>query len=170
MSAMKHLFFATIGVIFFLQPGPVVDAALAAQAAPDETHDHQPEPLTLEDYGRWSTIGEVALSGDGRWMTFALKPNEGDARLFLRDLDRLDQEARELTVNGSRPEFSDDSRWLAFVSRPGEGGEGDGRGPSGGGDVPDRSRTLHLQDLRDPVGEAWVVENPSSYFFSDDSR
>ena len=76
-------------------------------ANPQEASGPQePRALTLDDYGSWSTVGQVALSANGRWMTFSYSPNEGDSGLFLRDLDALGQDPVELSVNGSGPVFS----------------------------------------------------------------
>ncbi len=139
-----------------------------ADVAPQE-----PKALTLEDYGRWSTIGQVALSANGRWMTFSYAPNDGDSKLFLRDLDNVDEDPVELSVNGTGPVFSDDSRWLAFIASPGEGGgrSGGGADRGGGGEGAEgqtRTRPLHLMDLTSD--ERWEVEGPSSFSFSDDSQ
>ena len=149
----------------------------AAQAQSDQPTQEELKKLTLEDYGRWSQIGQVSLSGDGHWMTFSYDPNEGDSDLFLRDLDRLDSDPELLSVKGTGPVFSDDSRWLAFTSTPGEenqGARGRGTPPAegtGGAAAPDRggrTRTLHLRNLA--TGEEWTMENTSSFSFSDDSR
>ena len=119
--------------------------------------------LTLEDYDRWSTIGQVSLSSDGRWMTFSYAPNDGDSELYLRALDDLNPDPIELVVNGSGPVFSDDARWLAYLVSPGSGG---GRGA--GGEGSSRTRALHVRNLES--GEETEIENPSSFSFSGDSR
>ncbi|NNM03502.1 MAG: hypothetical protein HKO65_00245, partial [Gemmatimonadetes bacterium] len=124
------------------------ELAEAAPSSPD------PRPLTLEDYGLWSTIGQVALSADGRWMTFAYAPNEGDSKLYLRDLDDLGSDPVELSENGTGPSFSDDSKWLAYTVSTGEG--------------EDQKRTLHLLGLQ--TEDRWEVDGPSSFSFSDDSE
>ncbi len=159
--------------MFLLLPflGVSSPALLLGQVSEDSqeaSEPQEPRALTLDDYGRWSTIGQVALSADGRWMTFSYAPNEGDSKLFLRDLNVSGQDPVELSENGSGPVFSDDSRWLAFTSAPAEEGgaqRGGGQGESAGGA---QARTLHLVNLQ--TDERWEVENPSSFSFSDDSR
>ena len=119
--------------------------------------------LNLEDYGEWSGITQVALSPDGRWMTFVYQPNEGDGTLFLRDLENLGMSPVEMGTNGTGPVFSDDSRWLAFFTTPPED-EAESlreeRKP-----VP---RTLHLLNIR--TEERIEMENAASITFSEDSR
>jgi dipeptidyl aminopeptidase/acylaminoacyl peptidase len=106
-------------------------------------------------------------------MTFSYAPNDGDSKLFLRDLDDLDSDPLELSVNGAGPVFSDDSRWLAFTASPGDGAgrAGPGAGRGAGGDQAEGgngTRTLHLMNLNSD--ERWEVDRPSSFSFSDDSR
>jgi dipeptidyl aminopeptidase/acylaminoacyl peptidase len=104
------------------------------------TAQEAPRPLTLDDYGAWNRITQVALSPDGRWMAYAHQPNDGDATFFLKELDgsRVHE-----AVNGAGAAFSDDGRWAAFLTSPAEK-EAERlrreRKP-----VP---RTLHLVDLR----------------------
>ena len=122
----------------------------------DRVEAQGPKALSLDDYPAWSRVNQVALSSDGTWMVFAYAPNEGDARTFLMDLRRLDEEPVELGLNGTGPVFSDDSRWLAFITAPGQDE------PEGG------TRTLHLRAL--DGADRWEVENPSSFQFSGDGR
>ncbi|MEP6833731.1 MAG: prolyl oligopeptidase family serine peptidase [Gemmatimonas sp.] len=93
--------------------------------------------LNLADYGRWNRVTSTALSPDGRWMSYAYQPNDGDATLFVRQLDT--DKLYTIPV-GSAPVFSDDSRWVGyFVSppeRPAGGGAPVGGGVPAGGAVP----------------------------------
>ena len=119
--------------------------------------------LNLEHYGEWSGITQVALSPDGRWMTFAYQPNDGDGTLFMRDLENLGMSPVEMGTNGTGPVFSEDSRWLAFFTTPPEE-EAESlreqRKP-----IP---RTLHLLNIR--TEERIEMENAASITFSEDSR
>ncbi len=72
--------------------------------------------LNLADYGRWNRVTSTGLSPDGKWMSYAYQPNDGDATLFIRGLDT--DKLYTIPV-GSAPVFSDDSRWVGyFVSPP----------------------------------------------------
>ena len=106
--------------------------------------------LNLPDYGRWNRITSTSLSPDGKWLTYAYQPNEGDATLYVRELDgeKLYTIPIGTAPAGSRgagadtpvaggggtgPQFSDDSRWVAYyVNPPERAGGGAGRGGRGG--------------------------------------
>ncbi len=131
---------------------------------PREVAAQELKVLHLEDYGQWSSITQVALSPDGRWMTFAYQPNDGDGTLFIRDLENLGMSPVEMGTNGTGPVFSEDSRWLAFFTTPPEEEEaersGEQRQP-----VP---RTFHLLNIL--TEERIEMENAASIAFSEDSR
>ncbi|ALJ04146.1 hypothetical protein APS56_02820 [Pseudalgibacter alginicilyticus] len=75
----------------------------------------QQKPLTLKDYAQWKSINNTAISPDGVWMTYAYKPNEGDAKLYIR---RLNGDTLRTVINGKEVSFSSDSNWLAFLVDP----------------------------------------------------
>ncbi len=68
--------------------------------------------LTLEDYPQWKHILSPAISGDGNWITYTLRPNGGDAVLFVKSLSS--DKTYEIPY-GSGAEFSEDSRWIAYL-------------------------------------------------------
>jgi hypothetical protein len=43
--------------------------------------------LNVGDYGRWNRITQTAISADGNWMTYAYQPYDGDATLFVKELE-----------------------------------------------------------------------------------
>ncbi len=128
--------------------------------------------LTLDDYSLWRSITSTAMSPDGRWMTYAYSPNEGDDTLYV---ELLDGETIHEIPGGSRPGFSDDSRWMALMVTPAEDTGGrrgrlsddlqqrPRRPAAGGGE-----RKLQLLDLE--AGTSIFVENVSGFTFSPDSR
>src|SRR5262249_41283265 len=109
--------------------------------------------LNLEDYGKWMRLGASNISGDGKWMTYTLTPNEGaGGTLHIKHIDS----GNEITVplagggggggrggrggaaagggGGTGPTFSDDSKWITYTVSNNAGGRGaGGRGAGGGG-------------------------------------
>ena len=132
--------------------------------------------LTLADYPGWKRIQSAALSPDGRWMTWAWRPNEGDDTLFIRELDGA---AVHTVVRGSAPAFSGDSRWVSYTVSPLERNAG-GRGQGQRGQAPPvpraaaaqaapaAPRRLELLDLQ--TGAKWEVADVESSTFSPDAR
>src|SRR5690606_38874040 len=90
---------------------PASILALLLVAAPAAAQ--QLKTLTLEDYPHWSRITDVALSDDGRWMSYAYTPNDGDATLHVRNLEG---ETVHTAKNGSGAAFSADGRFVAFLT------------------------------------------------------
>jgi serine/threonine-protein kinase len=64
-------------------------------------------PLAVE------SEGILAVSPDGRRLAYVAGRGES-ARLYLRDLDRLDSKAIPGTNGAEAPSFSPDGRWIAF--------------------------------------------------------
>lgn len=150
----------TVAVSGWLIAGPV--PGMAQQTAVQQAADL--EVLDLEDYPRWSRIGNVALSPDGAWMAYSYDPLDGDNTLFVRQLDG--DTVHELE-RASGPRFSDDNRWVAFMVSDEEEGEGGGRrgGRGGrGGNVGSRTATL----LELASGETFATADAASFTFSDD--
>jgi hypothetical protein len=77
----------TLTLALTLAPAARTFAQVASQvsAAPaTTTESRRADPkkiLNLADYGRWNRITQTAISPDGRWMTYAYQPNDGDATL-----------------------------------------------------------------------------------------
>ena len=94
--------FAVITVVAVLAapvPG-VAHQGTAQQAATG------PKILSLEDYPRWSRIGNVALSPDGRHL--ALVP---DNQVWVRSFDSLEAAPLDGTNGATYPFWSPDSAW-----------------------------------------------------------
>ena len=135
-------------------------AALISLALPFGASGQDKRPLSLEDYGEWNRITEVALSPNGNWLAYAHAPNDGDATLFVRDLDG---DASYETLNGGSVVFSEDGRWAALLAAPPEEEAEklrEDRKP-----VP---RTLHVIDLAN--GTRNEDGGVRSFAFSDDGR
>src|SRR5690242_11849198 len=61
--------------------------APAQQGAAEKKDPGALKVLNLPDYGRWNRITSTAISPDGKWMTYILQPNDGDATLLVKQLD-----------------------------------------------------------------------------------
>ncbi|HEX7123940.1 MAG TPA: prolyl oligopeptidase family serine peptidase, partial [Gemmatimonadaceae bacterium] len=168
-------------VVLLLAPPATLPAQAVASSARDATGTGKAlRTLSLDDYGSWNRITSVAISPDGRWATYAYRPNDGDVTLYIKELDGDRGWSTSIGApagGGGRgggegtPQFSEDSRWVAYLVNPpspppGRSGRGGGRGGSGGTSAP--TRKLELLDLRS--GEKFVVPNAASFRFSKDAR
>lgn len=157
-------------LVLALLPMPLV-----AQAAAMASQSGQ-RPLTLADYDGWKRISSADISPDGRWVTYAYAPNEGDDTLFVK---ALDTNTIHTIPTGSQPSFSADSRWVAFRVNPNPGRAGraggargqqppggrGGRGGRGGGGA---NTVLRLMDLGSSATED--ITGVSSFSFTDNAR
>jgi hypothetical protein len=94
--------------------------------------------LTHDDYDSWRTIQSQRLSSDGKFLAYALVPQDGDAEVVVRNLasgvewrhgagTRPPQTTNDVDEPGAPPAapppavslaFSSDSRFLIFQIRP----------------------------------------------------
>ena len=91
-QSRRHILLATTLVLF-----PAVQAlaqsvqtAAAARPAVGDARSGPGDPkkvLNLADYGRWNRIVQTAISPDGKWMTYAYQPNDGDVTLYVKEID-----------------------------------------------------------------------------------
>jgi dipeptidyl aminopeptidase/acylaminoacyl peptidase len=77
--------------------------------------DAAKRPLEHDVYDSWNSIADRRLSDDGRWILYALTPQEGDARLQVRSLD---SEVSYEIPRGRAARFSDDARFVVFLIKP----------------------------------------------------
>ncbi len=89
----------------------VVVLTLIAGAA----HAQSKRPLDHSVYDGWNRIVDQRLSDDGRWISYSLNPQDGDAVLRVHGVAR----PREFTVpRGREAQFSKDARWVIFSIKP----------------------------------------------------
>jgi dipeptidyl aminopeptidase/acylaminoacyl peptidase len=65
--------------------------------------------LTIEDYGKWSTLIQENLSPNGKWITYKLRYDSGIDTLFVRHIATSKQ---YYFPKGNNVAFSNDDQWL----------------------------------------------------------
>jgi len=175
----------------FLSAGPAVISlvlVIATQPARAQTVDAAATEaragkklLTPADYSRWRTIGDEAISSDGRWATWVYRFTNVSQRDSEPELHILDLESgEEVTIaNGSNGMFSPDGRWIAYQvdSLPprGRGGRGAGGGgtPAAQGERGNggQSAAQHRIEVRDlATGKTRVWHDMQSVTFARTSK
>src|SRR5262249_47566659 len=118
--SLPHAFRRTIPAIAFL-------AALALPLARPSAQTPAPKKaLTVDDYTKWKTINDSAISGDGRWVTYVLQTTNvpTDATKPVLHLLNLDTNQDVAVPNATGGAFSSDSKWLAYQVDPAPGRRG----------------------------------------------
>ena len=116
--------------------------------------------LTLEDYPLWKHILSPSISSDGNWISYAFRPNGGDATLHIKS--PASDKAYDIPY-GSGAKFSEDSRWAAYLI--GVSKEEAKKLQKDKKPIPTKGELLNLE-----TGEKYTVENASSIDFSKNSR
>lgn len=75
----------------------------------------QKKPLTHDVYDGWKSLGERAISNDGKYVAYAINPQEGDGSLLIKGLDN--SFTKEIP-RGYQARFTEDSRFIIFKIRP----------------------------------------------------
>jgi dipeptidyl aminopeptidase/acylaminoacyl peptidase len=75
-------------------------------------------PVPEEDYGKWESLGQVALSPDGTWLAATISRVDLDPELRIRPV--ADPDSVIVVPNGGGPEFTDDGRYLLYRITAGE--------------------------------------------------
>jgi hypothetical protein len=154
-------------------------AVLLSAAAPLVAHaQHATSPaasataaLGPADYAKWETLGNGALSPDGKWVAYDLRRGNGSTELRYRTVDNeTDHTVRSATA----PQFTTNGRWLLYTVLPDTAGAGarggrGGRGGAAGGAnaTPAANRNkVGVVDLRS--GVATTFDDIQSYQLSND--
>ncbi len=78
-------------LVAWIVPGRYPLAQQGARGATGATTARAASPglkvLGLSDYATWNRITAASLSADGKWVTYTYQPNDGDATLFVKQLD-----------------------------------------------------------------------------------
>ncbi len=147
-------------------PVRVVCAALlfALAFAPSlhaQQGDEGVHPVPEEDYGKWESLGQVALSPDGTWLAATISRVDMDPELRIRPVANPDSVV--VVPNGGGAEYTDDGRYLLFRIGVGE----EEREALGRRNEPVRN-AMGILDLA--TGERTEVPAVASYGASPDGR
>jgi len=70
------------------------------------------KPLDHNAYDSWQSVASVALSDDGKVVSYSITPQQGDCELFFENLS----DGRKISVpRGGDPSFTYDSGWAVFT-------------------------------------------------------
>lgn len=76
----------------------------------------QKKPLDHTVYDRWQSIGERAISHDGKWVVYTVMPQEGDAILYIQSTE--DTANKKTVPRGYSAMLTADSRFVVFKIKP----------------------------------------------------
>ncbi|WP_462265465.1 S9 family peptidase [Mucilaginibacter sp.] len=72
------------------------------------------KPVDHSVYDSWQSIGNERISNDGKWVVYAVKPQQGDASLFITPV----QGTGKLQIaRGDTARITNDSRYAVFLIR-----------------------------------------------------
>jgi dipeptidyl aminopeptidase/acylaminoacyl peptidase len=100
---------------FLSASAPAPALAQAAASAPAK------KAMTVDDYSKWRTISDQALSPDGKWLAYVLEsinvlPGETKPEMHIVNLET---NADAVVDDATAPVFSPDSKWIAYQVDPG---------------------------------------------------
>jgi dipeptidyl aminopeptidase/acylaminoacyl peptidase len=72
--------FVAAAALFLYSSMLFATSAVSAPTAPAK------RPLTHADFDAWKSIASVTLSRDGKWLAYAIQPQDGDGELVVREL------------------------------------------------------------------------------------
>lgn len=71
----------------------------------------QKKPLDHSVYDSWESVGGITVSNGGRFVSYRITPQEGDAKLVVKDV--LSGKSIEIE-RGTAPTFTYDGKWAVF--------------------------------------------------------
>lgn len=71
----------------------------------------QKKPLDHSVYDSWQSIGEKAISNDGKWVVYAINPQEGDNELVIQTTDGR---YKKTIARGYNAVITEDNRFVIF--------------------------------------------------------
>ena len=73
------------------------------------------KPLTHDVYDGWKSIGERMISNDGRFIVYAVNPQEGDGELVIQNASA---NYKKIIARGYNAVITEDSRFVVFKIKP----------------------------------------------------
>ncbi|WP_324690459.1 S9 family peptidase [Flavobacterium cheonhonense] len=102
---MKHTLFLWIVMVPLLQ------------AVPCFGQNKTKKRVTVDDYARWSTMGDVQLSANGKWVNYKLNYDYGADTLFVASIQG---KKRIAFPKAERYSFSQDGKYFAVIESEGK--------------------------------------------------
>ena len=99
----------------------VVAVALAFAHALPHAQAPAKKAMTIDDYTKWRSIERPVMSGDGKWVAYALQVTNvlpADAKPVLHLLN-LGTNVEVTVADATEATFSPDSKWVAYQVTPG---------------------------------------------------
>ena len=148
----------------------IAAGSLAAQQQQGSSARTSKPVLSGADYAKWETLGNGALSPDGKWVAYDFRRGNGTTELRYRMVD-ADNEHTVRSANG--PQFSNNGHWLIYTITPDTAGGGGraGRGGRGGAAAASTSPAANrnkvgVVDLR--TGATSTFDDVQSFVLSSD--
>jgi len=102
--------------------------ALASIVVSPSAQSPAKKALTVDDYTKWKSISDTAISGDGKWVTYVLQTTnvpQDQARPVLH-IYNVETKHDVAVPNATGGTFSADSNWIAYQLDPAPGRRGRG--------------------------------------------
>jgi dipeptidyl aminopeptidase/acylaminoacyl peptidase len=77
----------------------------------------QKKPLDHSVYDGWQSIGERMISNNGKWVVYAINPQEGDNQLVIQSA-AADVSYKKTIARGYNAVITEDSRFVIFKIKP----------------------------------------------------
>ncbi len=75
------------------------------------------KPLSHEVYDSWNSVTNRNISHDGKWVVYNITPQEGDATIYLHNIQNV-KSVPKMFARGEQARFTEDNRFLIFRIKP----------------------------------------------------
>ena len=73
------------------------------------------KPLDHSVYDGWKSVGERMISNDGKYIVYAVNPQEGDGELVIQNASA---QYKKIIARGYNAVITEDSRYVIFKIKP----------------------------------------------------